>query len=210
YASTKSALIDESHYARDAIGNRLRSAADSQPGFWLSGYGGWGNYDGTDNYGSLSTAAGGLFAGADTAVGNWRLGLMAGYGNASFDDDDRASSADIDAYTLGAYAGTSIANAGPGKIGLSFGAAQTWYSIDTSRNVIYPGFSETDASSYNANATQIFGEAAYTFERGAASTIEPFANLAWVHLNTGSYSENGTAGLYGGSDNSDVTYTTLG
>ncbi|WP_176083519.1 autotransporter domain-containing protein, partial [Martelella sp. HB161492] len=31
-----------------------------------------------------------------------------------------------------------------------------------------------------------------------------------VHLNTGSYSENGTAGLYGGSDNSDVTYTTLG
>ncbi|WP_176038219.1 autotransporter outer membrane beta-barrel domain-containing protein [Brucella tritici] len=42
------------------------------------------------------------------------------------------------------------------------------------------------------------------------TSFEPFANLAYVRLHTDGYDEDGVAGLHSDSDNSDVTYTTLG
>ena len=38
----------------------------------------------------------GLLIGADGLVGDWRLGLLAGYSHSSFDVDDRASSGSSD------------------------------------------------------------------------------------------------------------------
>lgn len=235
HASVKGALIDESRFARDAIGDRLRAAFDANckagnpvwtgkgsagaygqacantavTAFWLQGYGAWGSNDGDGNAAKLSGSTGGVFIGTDIPVGSWRTGLMAGYGNSSFDADDRFSSADVDSYTLGAYAGTVIEKVGAGDIGLRFGATHSWYNIDTGRSISFAGFKAVEETSYDAQALQLFGEAGYKMQAGRAS-FEPFANLAYVRLHTDGYDGDGVAGLHSDSDNSDVTYTTLG
>ncbi|MFW7359123.1 MAG: autotransporter domain-containing protein [Brucella sp.] len=235
HASVKGALIDESRFARDAIGDRLRASFDAncksgdpvwtgkgstgaygqacantaETAFWLQGYGTWGSNDGDGNATRLSSSAGGVFIGADMPVGSWRTGLMAGYGNSSFDADGRFSSASVDTYTLGAYAGTVVEKVGAGDIGLRFGATHSWYNIDTGRSVSFAGFNAAEESSYDARALQLFGEAGYKMQAGRAS-FEPFANLAYVRLHTDGYDEDGVACLHSDSDNSDVTYTTLG
>ncbi|RRY19704.1 autotransporter domain-containing protein [Brucella anthropi] len=235
HASVKGALIDESRFARDAIGDRLRAAFDAnckagnpvwtgkgsagaygqacantaETAFWLQGYGAWGSNDGDGNAAKLSGSTGGVFIGTDIPVGSWRTGLMAGYGNSSFDADDRFSSADVDSYTLGAYAGTVIEKVGAGDIGLRFGATHSWYNIDTGRSISFAGFKAVEETSYDAQALQLFGEAGYKMQAGRAS-FEPFANLAYVRLHTDGYDGDGVAGLHSDSDNSDVTYTTLG
>ncbi|WP_185756015.1 autotransporter-associated beta strand repeat-containing protein [Brucella anthropi] len=235
HASVKGALIDESRFARDAIGDRLRASFDAnckagnpvwtgkgsagaygqacantaETAFWLQGYGAWGSNDGDGNAAKLSGSAGGVFIGTDIPVGSWRTGLMAGYGNSSFDADDRFSSADVDSYTLGAYAGTVIEKVGAGDIGLRFGATHSWYDIDTGRSISFAGFHAVEETSYDAQALQLFGEAGYKMQAGRAS-FEPFANLAYVRLHTDGYDGDGVAGLHSDSDNSDVTYTTLG
>ncbi len=56
----------------------------------------------------------------------------------------------------------------------------------------------------------MFTEAAYRIHLQPA-TLEPFANLAYVHLNTDSFTEKGdAAALSAGSDNRDAVLSTLG
>ncbi|GKX34149.1 MAG: hypothetical protein MnENMB40S_17670 [Rhizobiaceae bacterium MnEN-MB40S] len=236
YASVKSALIDQSRFSRDAVSRRIRAALDDdclvrdtalpnddgssedrnncldagRASIWTQGYGSWGEYEGDANAGGVSVAEGGVFVGADVPVSDWRFGMIGGYGVASLENVSRSSSADADAYLFGAYAGTKVAGLGPGDIGLSFGATRTWYDVDATRAVVFPGFSEVVASSYDARALQVFAEAGYELNAGGALTFEPFASLAYVNLQTDGYAENGTAGLHGHGGDSDVTYTTLG
>jgi outer membrane autotransporter protein len=176
---------------------------------WTQAYGAWGAYASDGNAGKLDTSTGGVVFGADAPVGEWRVGVLSGYGHSSFDDDARASSADVDSYALGIFAGTSIKHVGPGDVGLRFGASHTWSAIDTDRSIAFPGLATTAAASYQARTAQIFGEAGYALHAGQAS-LEPFAGLAYVNLHTDGYDESGAAGLHAGSDDTGVTYTTFG
>lgn len=75
---------------------------------------------------------------------------------------------------------------------------------------MFPGFNDSLKGDYYAATTQIFGELAYGFSVGAAR-FEPFANLAYVNLHTGGFTEKGAvAALTGASANTDATFTTLG
>jgi len=226
HASVKTGLIDESHFIRDAVigrlrgtiagdpgvapandgkGNRLPAPAGDRFGVWAHGFGSWGRWDGDGNAATLDRTIGGIFIGGDAVItDDWRLGLAAGYSRSSFDVDGRASSADVDSYTIAAYGGGHI-----GGLGLRFGAANTWHSIDTSRSIAFPGFADTASASYDARTAQVFGDVGYTIRAGCAS-FEPFADLAYVNLHTDGYRESGSAGLTAGSDNTDVTYMTLG
>ncbi|RZN14590.1 autotransporter domain-containing protein, partial [Bradyrhizobium sp. Leo121] len=220
HASLKSGLIEDSHFARYAVTGRLL-AAFGEPGgssadnvrklsdglaVWGSGYGSWARLGGGGhNAASLDRTAGGFFVGADKLIDDiWRIGVMGGYGRSFYSVDGRTSSADVDQSTIGAYAGARI-----NDLGLHLGVANTWHAIDTSRNVAFPGFAEIDRISYNARTTQIFGDAGYTFHAGGAA-LEPFAGFAWVNLHTNGYDENGIAGLHGGDETQNVTYSTIG
>ncbi|KXF78858.1 hypothetical protein ATN84_03600 [Paramesorhizobium deserti] len=210
-ASTKSGLIEDSRFVRDAINERLRAATAASPAateglvFWTEGYGAWGESDGNGSSADMDRSSGGFFVGGDIALNDiWRAGLAGGYGRSSFDIDDRASSADADTYTIAAYAGAEI-----GALGLRFGAAHSWHDVDTSRTIGFAGFADQAEASYDARTAQLFGEAGYTIRHGRAS-FEPFAGLAYVNLHTDGFSESGSAGLGFASDTTDVTYTTLG
>ncbi|OLO06084.1 autotransporter outer membrane beta-barrel domain-containing protein [Salinicola socius] len=226
HASTRTGLIEESRFVREAVFERIRRADAESPhvaiatslameglssdrsGFWLQGFGGWGESDGDDNAAGLERSIHGLFVGVDTMMGAsesdaWRLGMAAGYGRSDYDVDRRDSSADIDSYTLVAYAGRSF-----GPLGLRLGAAQSWHDVDTRRSIDVADF-ETAKASYDARTAQVFGEIGISLTAGR-TRLEPYAGLAYVDLHSDGYQESGKAGLHGQDGDADVTFSTLG
>ncbi len=230
HASAATALVEDSRFVREAAINRLRGAfgdvgaapiplmayGDDGPkvtgatieqyGVWASGFGNWGTTDSNGNAAELDRTTGGFLIGADALVGdNWRLGLLAGYSHTSFDVDDRHSSGDSDNYHLGAYGGSQW-----GNWGLRAGAAYTWHTIDTSRSVVFPGFTDDLSADYDAGTAQVFGELGYRIDMKPVA-FEPFANLAYVNFRNDSFNESGgAAALTGSSNTTDATFTTLG
>jgi outer membrane autotransporter protein len=231
HASTRSALIDESRYLRDAVIARTQQAGTAAGGAprqfaalaqmndqvqrpqdgtaitaWTQAFGAWGQVDGDGNAARLERNTGGFFIGADTTIDRtWTIGLAAGYSRTTLDVDGRASHASIDSYHLALYGGARF-----GALGLRAGVAHTWHSIDTSRGIAFPGFADSAKADYDARTTQLFGEAGYAFAVGTAA-VEPFANLAWVHLDTDRFGEaGGAAALRGRSGSDSNLFSTLG
>jgi outer membrane autotransporter protein len=111
----------------------------------------------------------------------------------------------VDSYILAGYAGGSL-----GPFALRSGGAWTWHNVSTSRSVIFPGFFEAESATYDADTGQLFGEAAYPLLLHHAA-VEPFADLAYVHVGTGSFTESGAlAALTASGNNEDVGYSLLG
>ncbi|KQV09793.1 hypothetical protein ASC68_04195 [Devosia sp. Root105] len=224
HASLKSALIEDSRFVRDAMNDRLRSAFDmagasyipvlsyaagetpllvepdhSGPTIWVDGFGAWGNIDGDGNAEGLERSTGGMLVGLDAPVGDWRIGLLAGYGRSAF------STASSTNYHFGVYAGVEW-----DKLAVRGGFAYARHDIDTSRGVAIPGITETLTAGYGASTVQAFGELAYGFDVGA-TRISPFANLAYVSLNTDGFTEaGGDAALAGAAGTMASSFTTLG
>lgn len=230
HASVHSTLIQNSHFIRDAAGDRIRAAfegvgASSVPvmaygpggpdmvpathdrfAVWARAFGAWGRLDGDGNAARVDHSTGGFIAGGDALVGeHWRLGLQAGYSRTSFDVDELASSGSSNDYHLGLYAGTQR-----GPIGFRSGLAYTWHRIETDRSVVFPGFSDRLSADYDAGTFQAFGELGYRLDTASVS-FEPYANLAYVKFKADGFSSNGRAAALSGKDrSSDTTFTTLG
>lgn len=230
HASAKSALIDDSHFVREAAIDRTRSSfsavgASSVPvmayapggpqrvaptserfAVWGQAFGGWGRINGDGNAARLDHSTGGFLIGADALlVANWRLGLLAGYSRTSFDVKNRLSSGASDNYHLGLYGGTQW-----GHFGLRGGVAYTWHDLSTSRAVIFPGFVDSLKSKYRAGTFQAFGDLGYRIDTNLAS-FEPFASLAYVSLNTDGFTEQGgAAALFARGQSMNVGFSTLG
>ena len=236
HASAKTALIEDSRFVRDAAINRLRSAfgavgassaplaayaADGKPvavaattdglAFWGQGFGSFGSTSGDGNAAKLNRSTGGFLAGGDAAAFDGaRIGALGGYSRTNFDVNDRGSSGTSDNYHFGLYGGSQW-----GALGFRTGAAYTWHQIATSRSVVLPGLGEQVSSGYAAGTSQVFGDLGYRINAGhtavGALAFEPFANLAYVNLWTGGFSETGgAAALTGRSGTTDVTFSTLG
>lgn len=187
-------------------GPELAPATTDRFAVWSQGFGAWGYDKGDGNAARLDRSTGGLLMGADAPLfENRRLGLLAGYSRTTFNARDRVSSGYSDNYHLGLYGGTEW-----GNLGFRTGLAYTWHDITTSRSVALPGFADSPKGDYRAGTVQGFGEFGYRIDTAVAA-FEPFANLAYVSLATGGFSENGgAAALRAGSQSTDATFTTLG
>lgn len=234
HASMMSALIEDSRHVRNAANDRIRDAfagvgASSAPVLafgpdgpalapastnhgmagWGAAFGSWGSIESDGNAASLDHSTGGLLVGADAMLGDWRLGLLAGYSRSFFDVDGQASSANSDNYHLGAYAGTQWAMP-EGTLSLRGGAAYTWHDISTNRAVGFTGFTDSLSGVSGAGTFQVFGELGYGIDTEIAR-FEPFINLAHVGLRTDGFAESGgAAALTSSGQSSDITFTTLG
>ncbi|MGI6852019.1 autotransporter domain-containing protein [Mesorhizobium sp. 1B3] len=230
HASTATGLIEDSRQIRDAVNNRLRSAfedvregsfqimaygggaqeraAPATESFaaWGSAFGSWSHADSDGNAAAFSRSIGGFVIGADGFVSEaWRLGVVAGYSHSSFKVDDRRSSASSDNYHIGLYGGARW-----GSVSLRSGIAYTRSDVDSSRTIAFPGFADAPSASYSADTTQLFGELGYGLQAGVVA-LEPFANLAYVNLQSDGFSgTGGPAALTVESSANDVTFTTLG
>ncbi|MFT3974943.1 MAG: autotransporter domain-containing protein [Amaricoccus sp.] len=223
HASMPAALTQDSQYTRDALIARLRLASGAvgathapgladgrmafapvpgeQPAAWGQAYGGWGHLDGDGDAATLDQSAGGLLLGADATIALWRVGGMIGFGDGSYDLDNRASSGETKSFHLGAYAGRDW-----GAVGFRSGVSMSWNQISTDRRS-----SDEDLSAdYDGRTAQIFGELARRIESGATA-FEPYVGLAYVHLTTDGFEETGgAAALSGKAASMDTTFTTLG
>src|SRR5690606_10466001 len=216
HASLKGVLVDDSHFVRDAVNDRIRAAfasvgTDNTPvlaygqdgaalaaadtlatAAWGRAFGAWSELDGDGNAGSLSWSTGGFLTGLDAALGgNWRAGIVTGYSHTSFDGDERASSGSSQNWHLGLYGGGQWEVTG-GTLGLRGGAAYTWHDIETARSLAFPGFTDSLSGDYSAATAQLFGEIGYAINAGGLE-LEPFANLAYVNLHTDGFTEEGGA-----------------
>lgn len=208
HASVKTALLEDSRFAREAALDRLgdADASDKPYGFWTRGFGSWADWDSDGNAAELDRSIGGIFFGGDMEVADrFRLGVFGGYADSRIDVDDRASSAAVQTWNLGVYGGGSW-----NGFGLSAGGSYAWHDIDADRMAAFSGFSNSLSADYNARSAQVFSEAAYRLSFDTAD-IEPFVKLAYVHLKTDAYDETGgAAALAASSQTAHATFTTLG
>ncbi len=179
---------------------------------WGAAFGSWATQSATDNASRTKSTIGGFTTGIDGDVyDSWRLGLMAGYSRSTFKTPSLSSSGSSDNYTFGAYAGTEWAT-GQGSIGFRSGLSYSWHNIEMSRSVAFNGYSDKLSADYNGGTFQVFGELGYKHDLSPRSIIEPYANLAYVHLKTDSFTETGHNGaaLSVQSGTMDTTLSTLG
>jgi outer membrane autotransporter protein len=174
--------------------------------FWAQGMGGWGKINGNSNVAGTTGNFAGVLSGADMRLANnWLVGFALGYSGSSTNVSAPASSAQVDTGLVAGYAGTSF-----GAWNLRLGGTYGINSVATMRQIAFPGFMDRDTARFNAGTGQLFGELGY----GAAIqsvAVEPFAGLAFVHLDTAGFTESGGASALSASGASqDTGYSTLG
>ncbi len=202
--SMRTTMLEDSRFVRGAVLDRIRASADGEGrGVWGQAIGSWGRMGSDGNASRLNRSTGGLLMGLDAGSRNVRLGAVWGYNQTNL--DSRGSSGKIDSYHLGTYAGAQW-----GAASIRTGIAYSWSDLHTTRNIAFPGFSDTTRASYNGGTFQAFGELGYGFDLGRIK-VEPYANVAYVRARTNGFSEtDGYAKLSGAKAGTDVTFTTLG
>ncbi|MCJ8519166.1 outer membrane autotransporter protein [Pseudorhizobium tarimense] len=211
HASFLSGLMEESHYLRGAVYDRLssahgRSGRGGLPSIWGETYGSWSDFDGSGNANSFSRKSSGFLAGGDWEMSDtWRLGFVTGYGYSSLSAPNLASSGSSNSYHLGVYGAGEWAG-----FGLRSGATYSWHDLHTRRAIAFPGFRENVTADYRGATAQVFGEIGYRFESEGAS-LEPFGGLAYVNVGRDSFSEvGGSAALFGDDESAHTAYSTVG
>ncbi len=238
YASTKSALINESWLLRSAVNDRLRSAFGAVGAAPMA----------TMNYGFTADLAPSVTGPMPRLMPSDRFAAWGqGYGSWSRHDGDGNSSplkhstggfvlgADVAAFEtlrLGVVAGYSRTTVNVdrrlsssesdnyhlglygggqwGPLGLRLGASYTWHDIETRRSVVAAGLGTSLRADHDAGTAQVFGELGYRIDLGPVA-FEPFAGLAYVSLRSDGLSEvGGAAALSGTSDDTSLGYSTLG
>ncbi len=225
HGSVQSALLQESRLVREAVLAHLRSSLDGAGSapvlayaandqalawepeltqIWSEAIGSWGRAPSDGNAAEMETRAGGLLAGADSMVGDWRVGLLLGYGSGTMAVPGTASSADSKTYQVGLYGGTAW-----GDVAFRTGMAYAWNDINSTRTVVSGG-TQTLTAHYGTSAAQAFGELAYSVDLGS-SMLEPFANAAVVGTQSAGFTEQGGSAALSTAGSSHVAaFTTLG
>ena len=208
YPAIGAMLINDSLQLRDAVGERLRHVpVNGERNLWVKALGAWGTADSRSETAGSTTSIGGLLAGVDGALDEQtRVGVVAGYSDSSLNmGSGTHSSASIDSYHFGAYAGREL-----GDWRVSVGGAYSWHRGDVKRDLQYGEVSGKQKTKLDARTAQLFTEAAYRIHLQPLA-LEPFANLAYVHLDSDSFHEKGdAAALERGSDRRDAVLSTLG
>ena len=179
-----SMLTGDSRFLREATLERTASAAPAAAGLWGGAYDGAGRMDGPGTAGAVARRLAGGVVGADTLVGDWRLGLVGGYRSERADDRADIAWGKVGGYQAGAYASGRW-----DAVRLSLGADYEWNRVDAGR------FDGTDpyAGRYDADLGQVFAEAGYRLRTGPV-TWEPYLGGAWLSLSRAAFTE--AAGAY--------------
>jgi outer membrane lipase/esterase len=137
----------------------------------------------------------------------WVVGTFFDYENTSVDLDNQGSTASINSYTGGLYAGYH--NGGYYANGLF---AYTRNDYTSQRNIVIPGFGTAADGSTNGNQEELNLDGGYDFHLNDHVTWGPIAGLQYVHLNVDSFNETGApaANLAVGSQDLDSLRSRLG
>lgn len=229
HASLQGTTILNAGFARDIVGSRLDAGdtsntgvlsevdiGDGSPpivlptatgtGMWAQTYGAFGKVQGDATSAGQETLSGGLFLGAETDdFHGFKAGVLAGYGRTHTTADARNASADVDSYTLGAYAGRYF-----GPVHTKFAATYAVNAVGSQRDIAFGVFSDTVKANYLSRTFQVLGEVGYRFGDDKAWQ-EPFIGAEILNLQTFGFTESGgAAALSVGSASQTLGVTTVG
>lgn len=206
HASVKSALMWDSRFPRDAILERAGSAVSTlqeteDAVFWTSGFAGAGHLSGDGNAAAIDNRTAGVLVGADTAVSDdWRLGGILGYSHLTVQPQAR-----VDAYHAGLYGYGNI-----GALNLAGGAIYSHNEVSSERDLAFGSFTDRLTADYDSTVAQVFADLSFTLSADDIR-LQPFANLAYVYLDTDAFKENGgSAALSAEGATDDAMLTTIG
>jgi outer membrane autotransporter protein len=195
HASARGATLEDTRFVREAMINRTVGDREAGKGLWFHAYGSWGDFDGDGNAADMNRDIAGFFIGGELVSDSGLVvGAVTGYGEANISVDDRASRADTSDAYLGAYVGLDAAG-----FNIRGGLAYMWRDVKTLRRVAFPGF----------DTFQMFADAGYGFQLGGVE-LEPFFQLAYVDIGSGSFTERGGSAALQGSGGADFWLTQLG
>ena len=183
------------------------SEAAGQNSVWVKALGAWGKTNAGSANANYTTSLGGMLVGADGLISDaTRLGVFTGYSHSGLNmGDGTHANASTDSYHLGAYVGHEI-----DALRLSAGGAYSWNRTDVKRDVQFADIDAKQKTKRDAGTAQVFTEAAYRIQLPSLA-LEPFANLAYVHVSSDSFHEKGgAAALKGRRDNREAVLSTLG
>ena len=224
YAGPQSISLDDAGTASDPLayaGTKNSAAASALPlkappapayapssgiTFWAQGMGGWGKINGNSNVAGTTGNFAGVLSGADVrSVDNWLVGFALGYSGSSTNVSALASSAQVDTGLIAGYAGTRW-----GAFNIRLGGTYGINSVYTTRQIAFPGFMDHDTARLSAGTGQVFGEVGYGTAVSSVA-VEPYAGIAYVHLDLAGFTESGGASALSTSGASqDTRYSTLG
>lgn len=211
WLTQRGVLLEDSRIPRDAALDRLqqirfafreRPAADGQLQAWSRAYGGYGTWQGDAYSPRLQRHSAGVLFGVDRPLqGMWVAGVLGGVSRSELRAGSSTGDSDIDSYHLSAYAATRYY-----QLGFKFGVGYSWHDLHATRQEL----GESLKADSRAATTQVFGEASYP-QDFRDFTIEPFAGLAYVHLDAQDMRERGGEhALRLGHDEQDGAYLALG
>jgi len=213
-ASTRTAIIDDSHYVRDAINNHLQGAqgtgettqANDQGSVWASIWGHGGNNDSDGNAARMGSNGSGLLVGADRNLDAWRVGAVAGSGQLSNNTTYGSGDAHSTDTVFGLYTGVDV-----GAWQFQGGAAHSWYDTDSHRQIDVTGLDGRATASDHTGVTQVYVDGGYQFAFGQGS-LTPYADVArvWVHQNAINEGSTEAAALNVQANGTAVNYGTVG
>ena len=214
-ASTRTALLRDSRFVRDAMSERLhradsarddaRALGSSAGAIWAHGWEHTGRADGDGNASQARSSGHGLLLGVDAPLGDHlRAGITGGQGQDNTRVEALHDTARVKSRHLGLYAGSRW-----GAWQLDAGLAQSWHRIDSRRNIdaMLPATVHAD---YHGRSRQAQLEGSYRFALRRGS-VQPFVNLAYVAAHTDALDEHGgVTALHSDSETSEAGFGTLG
>jgi hypothetical protein len=180
-------LQDQTHLARTPTVKRLSNGW--RP--WISGLGGGGYLNGSENYRGLNFSAGGVSFGADYLFNpEFQIGLSGAYTRSSFATNGVSGSGNINSYLIGSYAGYALHN-------LYFDAA-VGYSFNqagVSRSIIFPGVSRVAYANPNNDAVLSRAEVGYKLQITEQLRATPFVAFQGIVAFAQNFSESGAGAV---------------
>ena len=209
HASTKTALIQDSRFVRYAAMTRLRNqaypATSLQSSVWTQTLGSWNDTQSDGNAAGMTHRTHGLLVGGDKALGDWHIGALGGYSYSNIDSHARQSNSRSNSLHLGVYAGRQWQ-----RWALRTGAAYSHHDIKTRRSAEVNGYTDRLSANYQAGVLQTYAELGYRLQAGHV-LLEPFGNLAYTHLRTDGFHEQGeAAALQSHNQSDDNVFSVLG
>ncbi|WDZ79833.1 autotransporter domain-containing protein (plasmid) [Ensifer adhaerens] len=206
HASLKSELLWESRLPREAVLARTTAAGASHTltdddVFWTAAYGATNRLSGDGNAAGVDAHVAGVVFGADAEISDdWRLGGILGYSHLTTQPQ-----ATVDSYHAGLY----LTGEG-GPLTLTGGAIYSRNEVATVRNISFGQFSDRLRADYESDTAQVFADLSWTLQADQLK-LQPFANLAYVHLDTDDFRELGGPARLSADEASDaLALSTIG
>jgi outer membrane autotransporter protein len=209
HASLKNALLQDSSYVRNATLNRLYETEHNPRalGVWGYAFDSRGTQNREGDAAKLNRSIQGVIGGLDRQdeESGLKIGLAASYQNSSASLSTQSASADVDTYSLAAYASKQF-----DSLTLRLGAAYAWHEIDSKRDVAHKNGSTRLKGNYDGSTRQAFAELSHNIHFNTV-TLEPFIGLNYVHVETKAFSEKENLfALSGKKSRMDVTSARFG